>query len=230
MQSLGLIVSLLATVVVSTFGAPVPTNEELLSKLITAATAVDRLNLLNDTDFVFDFFHPQPAAVSSSGEDGTVVLAKRDTFPALVGSGLAMAVGMVGPCGLNTPHTHPRSAEFNLAVNGTFQVGMLEENGARLVMNTLNPGQATLFPRGAIHFEQNLGCEPVLFVAAFADEDPGVSSLTNFFDVPAAVAEASLDISSTAFQKIAGEIPKNIVFGVEECLTRCGLKVSATSI
>lgn len=68
------------------------------------------------------------------------------------------AIGLLGPCGINTPHTHPRATEFNFAVNGTFRVGTLQENGARFVYNELKPGQASVFPQGAIHFEQNLGC------------------------------------------------------------------------
>jgi hypothetical protein len=75
---------------------------------------------------------------------------------------------------------------------------MLAENGARFVFNELPAGSATVFPKGAIHFEMNLECgeffqprpylfdpqrkekmaaEPTLFVAAFNNEDPGVLQL-----------------------------------------------------
>ena len=55
--------------------------------------------------------------------------------------------------------------------------GFIEENGARFVVNTLTPGQGTLFPKGSIHYQLNLGCEPLTFVAALNDEDPGVSQI-----------------------------------------------------
>ena len=71
---------------------------------------------------------------------------------------MAMTIGFLGPCALNTPHTHPRATEFNFVVNGTLQAGFLEENGARFIMNDVPAGSATIFPKGAIHFEMNPGC------------------------------------------------------------------------
>jgi hypothetical protein len=71
---------------------------------------------------------------------------------------------------------------------------MLAENGARFVFTELKPGSATVFPRGAIHFEMNLECEPTLFVAAFNNEDPGGSAIAQrFFGLPPDIVEASLD-------------------------------------
>lgn len=71
---------------------------------------------------------------------------------------MGMTIGFLGPCGYNTPHTHPRATEFNFAVNGTLQTGFLAENGARFVFNEVPPGSAAIFPKGAIHFEMNNGC------------------------------------------------------------------------
>jgi oxalate decarboxylase/phosphoglucose isomerase-like protein (cupin superfamily) len=79
---------------------------------------------------------------------------------------------------MNTPHTHPRAAEFLYVVsNGQLEAGFIEENGARFVINTLTQGQGTIFPKGSIHFQANLGCEPLTFVAALNDEDPGASQI-----------------------------------------------------
>jgi len=208
-----------------TLALPAPTKDQSVALLLTAATAVDRINLLSDTDFVFDFFNPTTDEVTATGPDGRIVSAKRDTFPALTDNGIAMSVGFLGPCGLNTPHMHPRATEFNIAINGTVLAGFLAENDARFVMNTVNPGQATLFPRGAIHFEQNLGCDPVIFVAAFSDEDPGTSSLApNFFTLPADIVGATLGgLGTTEVEGLEAAIPKNVAFGRDECLTRCGL-------
>ena len=83
------------------------------------------------------------------------------------------------PCGMNVPHTHPRATEILYAANGT-------ENGARLVLNTLGPGQATVFPlvrtyarppRGGSRtasansltpsLQANEGCAPMAFVCAY---------------------------------------------------------------
>jgi quercetin dioxygenase-like cupin family protein len=152
--------------------------DRVVKKLITSKTAVKRTVILeNDGEFVFDFLHPPSTTSVTTGEGGHTVAANRGVFPALVGNGVAMTIGFLGPCGLNSPHTHPRATEINYIVNGTVTAGMLLENGARFVTNTVKAGQATVFPKGAIHFEQNLGCEPIIFVAAFNDEDPGVSQI-----------------------------------------------------
>ena len=207
------------------FALPAPTNAQSVAELLTAASQVDRIGLLNDTDFVFDFFNPQPDAISGSGRDGHIVTARRDTFPALTDEGVALSIGFIGPCGLNTPHTHPRATEFNLAINGTLRVGFLQENDARFVMNTIQPGQAALFPQGAIHFEQNLGCEPIIFVAAFSNEDPGTSSIANnFFSLPADIIGATLGgLGVMQVEGLDAMIPKNVAFGVDQCLQMCGI-------
>ena len=74
---------------------------------------------------------------------------------------LSIAVGYLEGCGMNIPHTHPRATEINMAINGTLRTGMLAENGARFVFNEVPAGSATVFPRGAVHFEMNLECGDV---------------------------------------------------------------------
>ena len=56
------------------------------------------------------------------------------------------AIGLLGPCAINTPHTHPRATEINFSVNGTLRAGLLTENGARFILNDLKPGTASVFP------------------------------------------------------------------------------------
>ena len=82
------------------------------------------------------------------------------------------------PCGMNTPHTHPRATEILYLVTGEMEAGFIEENGARFVDNILTKGQGTLFPQGSIHYQINTGCDPVLFVAALNDEDPGTTQIS----------------------------------------------------
>ena len=49
-------------------------------------------------------------------QDSVVMLLKLIDFQALIGDGVGMTVGLIGPYGLNTSHTHPRSAEINIVV------------------------------------------------------------------------------------------------------------------
>ncbi|KAI0771602.1 RmlC-like cupin domain-containing protein [Trametes elegans] len=193
-----------------------------VAALRDAPTQVDRIKLLDkDSDFVFDFLN----ATAAKGAGGSTVGATVANFPALVNNGIAMTVGFLGPCGMNTPHTHPRATEILYLVNGTLSSGMIAENGARFVFNTIHGGSATVFPRGSIHFQQNEGCDPIVFVAALNNEDPGVESIAQrYFGLPPDVVAASL--GDLGVQEVAGleaMIPDNIALGTQECLDRCGI-------
>lgn len=204
-------------------GDPVA-DAELVAKLITAPTQVQRLALLNDTDFVFNF---NAGVGVTKGAGGTVTTANAADFPAVIGNGMAMAVAVMEPCAMNTPHTHPRATEFLYVVNGTgLAVGFIEENGARFVSNTVLPGEGTIFPKGSIHFQQNLGCEPLTFVAALNNVDPGVlSGAQRLFGLPPDVVGASLgDVGVQEVASLALGIPDNLALGVQSCLDTCNLK------
>ncbi|KAI0375614.1 RmlC-like cupin [Pilatotrama ljubarskyi] len=195
---------------------------EKIAALRDAPTQVDRIKLLDkDSDFTFNFLN----ATATKGAGGSAVGATVANFPALVNNAMAMTIGFLGPCGMNTPHTHPRATEMLYVVNGTLSSGMIAENGARFVFNTLEAGSAMIFPKGSIHFQQNEGCEPMMFVAALNNEDPGVESIAQrYFGLPPDVVAASLgDLGVQEVAGIESMIPDNIALGTQECLDRCGL-------
>ncbi|KAJ7162910.1 RmlC-like cupin domain-containing protein [Mycena filopes] len=213
----------------SAFGIPVADE---VAQLRQAPTAVDRVNLLSDDkQFVFDFLNP-PANTPSvvTGAAGHTVEAFSGSFPAVIGNGAAMTIGFIGPCGINTPHTHPRATEVNYSVNGTLRTGLLTENGARFIVNDLPAGSMTVFPQGAIHFEMNTECTPSMFVAGFNSEDPGVLQLAQrFFGLPSDIVGATLgDLGVEEVEGIAHLLPDNVAVGTDECLKRCGLSRPAS--
>ena len=63
----------------------------------------------------------------------------------------------LGPCAMLPPHYHPRATNYVVAVKGNTTTYMFEENGARLVTETLTPGKATIFPQGSMHSMMNNG-------------------------------------------------------------------------
>ncbi|KAJ6469465.1 RmlC-like cupin domain-containing protein [Mycena sanguinolenta] len=213
----------LASIIGSSLGAAV-NNTGLVDTLRDAPTAVDRVNdLPQDSQFVFDFFNP-PAGVAT-GAGGSIILANVASFPAVVGNGVAMAVGILEPCGMNTPHTHPRATEIQYNVNGTIRTGMITENGGRFIMTDLQPGQMTIFPQGSIHFQINEGCEPALFVSGLNSEDPGALQIAQrFFGLPPDIVAATLgDIGVEEVMGLSDLIPDNVALGADECLQRCGI-------
>ncbi|KAI4259522.1 MAG: hypothetical protein LQ352_000709 [Teloschistes flavicans] len=203
-------------------------NDTFIAELLVTAKAVDRINKFpNDASFKFDFKNP-PAGTVAKGKGGSTVRADREAFPALIGTGGSMTLGFLGPCGFNTPHTHPRSTEFNLVVQGTLQTQFTLENKARTIHNTLATYQMTAFPQGALHTEFNPNCEPATFVAGFASEDPGVQQIAQtFFGFDPDIVQAAVGNDFTFEGKDVGLfrslIPENVALGVESCLKKCGL-------
>ena len=200
-------------------------NKDLIQSLELAATAKDRINLItNDADFVYDFNNPPSSAVTT-GKGGHTVRADREVFPPLIGTGVSMTVGFLGPCGFNTPHTHPRSSEINIAVKGSLITEFTLENGAHSVSNRLDTNQMTVFPQGAIHTEFNPDCYDAVFVAGFASEDPGVQQAAQtFFGLNDDIVKAALGQDTFAGEdvdKVRSLIPANVAEGVEKCLQKC---------
>ena len=206
-------------------------NLDLITKLELAPTAADRVNMLSASDFLYDFLAP-PEGATTTGLGGHTVKSDRKTFPALIGTGVSMTLGFIGPCGFNTPHTHPRSSEINVIVQGRLGTEFVTENGVKPIQNTLEKFQMTVFPQGATHTEFNPDCEDAVFVAGFASEDPGVEqSAQTFFELDPRLVKAALGVQTLNGQDIEtfkDHIPKNVALGVEECLAKCGLQKNAS--
>ncbi|KAH9844283.1 RmlC-like cupin [Rhodofomes roseus] len=221
------IVSLILAIAPGVIAQNTTNTTSLIEELIVAPDHVGRVaDLPKDSEFVFDFLKP-PAASVVQGAAGHLVLASVAAFPALVGNGVALLAGFLGPCGMNTPHTHPRATEFLYLVNGTLQNGMITETGSRFVVNNITAGQGMLLPQGSIHFQFNDNCEPVQFVSALNSEDPGtLLAAQGLFGLPAAIVAATLgEIGVEEVASLAEMIPDDVAYGSQECLTRCGISV-----
>ncbi|KAH8883073.1 RmlC-like cupin [Thozetella sp. PMI_491] len=200
---------------------------QLIQSLELAPTQRDRVNLLNQPgDFVFDFNNPPDAALTR-GNGGWTVAATADTFPAVIGNGVGMTLGFIGPCGLNTPHVHNRGTEFNVIVQGRLVTNFQVENGVDARANILSRFQATVFPQGAIHTEFNPDCEDAVFVAGFNSVDPGVEQIAQtFFNLRPDIINTTLGgvayVDGEDIDSIRAMLPANVALGVELCLNKCG--------
>ncbi|KAJ7785000.1 RmlC-like cupin domain-containing protein [Mycena maculata] len=221
--------------------APVPlvsNAAEIASMLKTEASVVDRLEALlkpNGTLLtgdalrdltVFDFNNQAPAA---GAKGGSLLIASVDNFPILEGLGISTGVAFIEPCGLNIPHSHPRASEMLTVIEGILDAGFVQENGFSTAIETqLGTFQATVFPMGSIHYQQNPTCSNATFVAALGSSDPGRSDIaTNFWMLPSSIVNATLGFPNT----IGGDnidqwrdvLPVNLAAGVDSCLKKCGL-------
>lgn len=209
------------------------TNQELITKLLTAPTQRERVKLLDQPgDFVFDFNDRELPGSESEGKGGFSTSANARTFPALIGNGAGMTLGFLGPCGMNTAHVHPRATELNVVVKGRLVTNFIVENGLPLIENTMSLYQMSVFPQGAIHQEYNPDCEDTVFVAGFDNEDPGVEQVTQAFfslnpDVVTATLGGVTTLDGKDIESFREHIPDNIALGIDACLAKCNIKRNA---
>ena len=216
-------------------------NALLLAQTETGREAILFPNPPNASNDTFQFINN--TVLPPTG--GSIVLATVNNFPALGSTGLAGAVGFVNPCGLNTPHWHPRANELLTVVQGTL-VGALileNDNGAGNVANappppkgalaqintTLTNFTGMLFPKGLIHWQFNPNCEPAVFVAGFDVADPGrVEAARGFFSAePDEVVQASTGYSEfltpAQIMGLRPTLTSSFTAIVQSCAKKCGI-------
>ena len=80
-------------------------------------------------------------------------------------------------------------------------------------MTTLTAGQATVFPQGLIHEEQNNDCDTAIFLSSFSSEDPGVATTsTGVFAIPVEAVAATFNIDNSTVLSVKKNLPVNFNF------------------
>ena len=202
-------------------------NLDLIHNLELAPTAADRVNMLDSSDFIYNFLAPPPGA-TTTGSGGHTVRSDRKLMPALIGTGVSMTIGFIGPCGFNTPHTHPRASEINVIVEGRLGTMFVTENGVDPLGGAiLDKFHQTVFPQGALHTEWNPDCTDAIFVAGFNSEDPGVEQAAQtLFEIDPDLVQADLGVvtlNGESITQFKDNLPPNVALGVESCLKKCGI-------
>ncbi|XP_057844660.2 putative germin-like protein 2-1 [Cryptomeria japonica] len=80
--------------------------------------------------------------------------------------------------GINPPHTHPRATEILVLMEGTLLVGFIDTNN-KFFSKTLEKGDVFVFPKALVHFQQNVGKENAVVIAALSSQLPGVQVVAN---------------------------------------------------
>ena len=184
----------------------------------------------NEADFIFDLANSQ---VVATGDGGTVRPLGVSEMPSLEGEGVSHSLFNLAPCGMNMFHSHPRATEILYVIDAeSLQVGFVEENGGRVLVNQISSGFTTFFPRGLIHFQQNLSCKNATYLSALNSEDPGVVTISLLtFMFPDQAISTAFNIDENQVNTLRGGLPKNPApaFNQGECFKRCNLQPTSTS-
>ncbi|MCO5550709.1 hypothetical protein L7F22_004199 [Adiantum nelumboides] len=134
------------------------------------------------------------------GPGGTRATVNINIFPAMQMQSLTYTQFRMKPCGVNLPHTHPRASEMlTLVTGGPLQVGFVDTEGERHI-DILYPGDVTIFPRGLLHFEINLGKKTALYISALNSQNPGVLTAAG------ALLNVPLRALATSFNRTIEEV------------------------
>ena len=106
----------------------------------------------------------------------TVTKATMAEFPALNGQSVSYAMLKFLAESVNPTHTHPRSAELLLVVDGALSVGFVDTTN-KLYTQDLAAGDMFVFPKGMVHYQFNQGSKPATALSAFGSAAAGLVSV-----------------------------------------------------
>ncbi|KAJ0021615.1 hypothetical protein Pint_31865 [Pistacia integerrima] len=168
-------------------------SQKLFSLLFSLA--IIQMALASDPDITSDFIVPSNVTQVDGNfftftgmralvgapppETFKVTKASMAEFPALNGQSVSYAVLQFPAGTTNPPHTHPRSAELLLLVQGSLNVGFVDTTN-KLFVQTLQTGDLFVFPKGLVHFQYNPDEKAIATaISAFGSANAGTVSLPN---------------------------------------------------
>jgi len=141
--------------------------------------------------------------------DNSLGLAVTQVFvmqlPGLNTLGISMArIDFAPNGGLNPPHTHPRATELLVVIEGTLYVGFITTNNT-LISTKLEKGDVFVFPKGLVHFQQNIGSVNAVAISALSSQNPGTQQVAQTLfgaspPVDASVLAKAFQIDATLVQ------------------------------
>eukprot|EP00253_Pinus_taeda_P012099 PITA_12099 len=113
-------------------------------------------------------------------------------IPGLNTLGIPLArIDFAAPLGLNPPHTHPRATEILVVMEGTLSVGFIT-TANKLFSKTLEKGDVFVFPKGLVHFQQNVGYSNAVAISALSSQLPGTQQVAQSLFGASPPVDASL--------------------------------------
>jgi oxalate decarboxylase/phosphoglucose isomerase-like protein (cupin superfamily) len=178
--------------------------------VLTIAAVLTACSVMADPNPVRDFVNPKFKAydfvfknltslkkAQAITRGGSQHMANARTFPAIQTLGTSATLLRINPCGINSPHTHPRGTEHQYLFQGTLAIGLVDTHG-NYYANIVKAGDTFVFPKSLLHFEQNVGTEEVISLAFFNSELAGtIAADEAYYKVPATVLGSSFGITNT---------------------------------
>lgn len=147
-------------------------------------------SMVTANDFMFRGLNI--AGDTSNMMGSNVTVANVMQIPGLNTLGISMArIDFAAPLGLNPPHTHPRATEILVVMEGTLSVGFIT-TANKLFSKTLEKGDVFVFPRGLVHFQQNVGYGNAVAIAALSSQLPGTQQVAQSLFGASPPVDASL--------------------------------------
>ncbi|MQM13615.1 hypothetical protein Taro_046537 [Colocasia esculenta] len=122
---------------------------------------------------------PGNTSANPFGFSGTIT--DVSVLPGGNGQGLTILREDFAPQGVLPLHTHPRSSEAVMVLQGELLVGFID-TANRMFAQRLRPMEVFMFPRGLIHFQYNPNpSSPALAIAVFNSQNPGAQLVISTF-------------------------------------------------
>jgi quercetin dioxygenase-like cupin family protein len=165
-------------------------------------------NPVSGSNFVFRSLNN---ASVTDGQGSGSRSANAATFPALTSQGISYTFINYAPCGQNPIHTHPRATELLYVLEGQLYVGFVDTNNT-LYSAVVNAGDAFVFPRGLVHFQQNTNSNSsARALAALNSQNPGTQRIgTTLFGpngIPTNIAQVAFNAQADAINAIKQNFP-----------------------
>ncbi|KAK4792160.1 hypothetical protein SAY86_022595 [Trapa natans] len=144
------------------------------SLLLPSALPCKNASEITAHDFVFSGMKHLTPNFSDTGLSALSV--GPAVFPGLSTLGMSFSRAELNAGGVNPPHFHPRATEIAFVMRGRVYSGFVD-SANRVFARVIEAGEVTVYPRGLVHFQMNVGDNPAVIFGSFNSQNPGTQKI-----------------------------------------------------
>ena len=147
---------------------------------------------------------------SVTGTDAVITFALVDQYPGLNTQGISHVRLDLEPGGVIPLHSHPLATETIFVVEGTINTGFVSHENI-LFSKILQKGDVFIFPRGLLHFQENVGNKSAICFNSFNAQFPALLLAANQMfatNISTSVLTKSFGASQIAMKYLAAVLPR----------------------